>query len=206
MNATIVETIRPGAGRVATELAFYFDPLCPWAWRTSKWIREVQRQIPLRVEWKPFSLAEANGMNEPDSYLPIRMVVLAGREGGNDAVERLYEVLGRAMHEQDVDIREPGVFRQALHDALSEAGLDPTLVDRALDDPSTLAEAKDANRRAREEYGAYGVPWLVAGNSTFGFNGPVIDTVPEGETAFELWQHVSWLLTQPYFYEIKRNR
>jgi 2-hydroxychromene-2-carboxylate isomerase len=206
MNETMIETIRPGTGRVATELAFYFDPLCPWAWRTSKWIREVQGQTGLQVTWKPFSLAEANGMNDPDSYIPIRMVVLAEREGGNDAVERLYDVLGRAMHEQDVDIREPGVFRQALQDALAEAGLDPTLLARALDDPSTLDEAKNANQRATEEYGAYGVPWLVIGDAPFGFNGPVMDNVPEGDTALQLWQHISWLLTQPYFYEIKRNR
>lgn len=206
MNSTVIETVRPGASQVATQLAFYFDPLCPWAWRASKWIREVQQQMPLEVAWKPFSLAEANGMNNPDSYIPIRMVVLAEREGGNDAAGQLYEVLGRAMHEQDVDIQEPGVFRQALQDALAESGLDPTLVERALDDPSTLEEAKNANQRAREEYGAYGVPWLVVGDSPFGFNGPVIDSVPEGERALELWQHISWLLTQPYFYEIKRNR
>lgn len=206
MNSTAVEIVRPGTGRVATKLAFYFDPLCPWAWRTSQWIREVQRHVPLRVDWKAFSLAETNGLNDPNAYVPIRMVILAEREGGNDAVARLYAVLGRALHEQDVDIREPGVFRQGLEDALAEAGLDPTLLDRALDDPSTLEEAKRANRQAREECGAYGVPWLVVDDSTFGFNGPVINRVPEGEAAVELWHHVGWLLSQPYFYEIKRDR
>lgn len=205
MNSTIIETVRPGTGRVATELAFYFDPLCPWAWRTSKWIREVQREMALDVTWKPFSLAVANGINDPDSYIPIRMCILAEREGGQ-AMERLYTVLGEAMHEQDVDIQEPGIFQQALRDALAGAGLDPTMVDRALDDPSTLEDVENANRRATEKYGAYGVPWLVVGGSSFGFNGPVIDRVPEGEAALDLWQHVSWLLSQPYFYEIKRDR
>lgn len=206
MNSTAVETTRPGAGRVATQLAFYFDPLCPWAWRTSQWIREVQHQMPLDVTWKPFSLAEANAWSDPDTYIPVRMAIMAEREGGNEAVARIYEVLGQAIHEQGVDIEEPGVFQQAIRDALAAAGLDPTLLERALDDPSTLEAAKEANRMAAEEYGAYGVPWLVVGDAPFGFNGPVIADVPRGEAALELWQHVSWLLNQPYFYEIKRER
>ncbi len=206
MNEIITETIRPVAGQVATELAFYFDPLCPWAWRTSKWIREVQRQMPLQVEWKPFSLAEANGLENPDIYIPLRMIVLTEREGGNEAAARLYEVLGTAIHEQDVDIREPGVFQQAIRDALAEAGLDPTLLQRAMDDASILADLRAAHQQAVEQYGAYGVPWLVVGNRGFGFNGPVIDDVPEGEAALHLWQHLSWVMQQPYFYELKRNR
>lgn len=206
MNETVVETIRPIRGQVATELAFYFDPLCPWAWRASRWIREVQRQIPLRVEWKAFSLAEANGLENPDTYIPLRIIVLARREGGNEAAARLYEILGRVIHEQHVDIREPGVFRQAIRDALAEAGFDPSLLERAIDDPSTLDDLKTTHQQAVEEYGAYGVPWLVVGDCAFGFNGPVIDDVPQGEAALDLWQHLSWLIQQPYFYELKRNR
>lgn len=206
MTTTSPDMAQAGTDNVTTDLAFYFDPLCPWAWRTSKWIREVQHQQPLEVEWRIFSLAEANGLSGADVYTPLRMIVLAQREGGNAAVGRLYEVLGHALHEQTVDVQEPGVFQQAIRDALANAGLDPTMLERALDDPSTLEEVKREHQRAVEQYGAYGVPWLVAGGQSFGFNGPVIDAVPQGESATALWRHVSWLLSQPYFYELKRER
>jgi len=62
------------------------------------------------------------------------------------------------------------------------------------------------HREAVERFQAYGVPWLVLEGQEFGFNGPIITDAPGGETAGELWDHMSWVLTQPYFYEFKRER
>lgn len=189
------------------DLTFYFDPLCPWAWRSSLWIREVQRQQPsLEVEWKFFSLAEANNFPDPTWKAPLQAAALARREGGNEAVGRAYLAMGQAIHESGVNVRESGVPTELISRKLAEAGFGADLLDRAVADPSTLTEMTDEHRNAVDKYKAYGVPWLIMAGNDIGFNTPVISEVPQGETALKLWEHLSWLLTQPYFYEMKRNR
>ncbi len=189
-----------------SELTFYFDPLCPWTWRTSQWVREVQREQPLEVEWKFFSLAQANNFPDQSWFLPLRVAALARREGGNQAVNRAYLAMGQALHESGVNVRADGIPTQLLEQKLSEAGFEPSLLKRAEEDASTLEEVQAEHSGAVENLKAYGVPWLVIGNQEFGFNGPILTEVPTGDTALELWKHTSWMLTQPYFYEIKRNR
>ncbi len=189
-----------------SNLTFYFDPLCPWTWRTSLWIREVQRQTDLAVEWKFFSLAEANNGPDPLSRAPLRAEVLARREGGNAAVDRLYLTLGKVIHESGFNVWKDGMPKEAVSKALGEAGFSPNLLEEAMADESTLADLLTEHRGAVEQYKAYGSPWLIVDDSGFGFNGPIIDAVPTDETALKLWEHLSWTLTQPYFYELKRNR
>src|SRR5437879_5924531 len=88
------------------DLTFYFDPACPWAWRTALWVREVRQMRPLEVQWKLFSLTEIHrGDNVPAAEQPptdpvMRALVQARRQGGNEAVERLFLALGRARHER----------------------------------------------------------------------------------------------------------
>jgi hypothetical protein len=89
---------------------------------------------------------------------------------------------------------------------LEEAGLPRTLLQQALDDPSTEHEALAEHREAVERLGAFGVPWLVLEGQSLGLFGPVISEVPQGEAALRMWEHVSWLLAQPYFFELKRAR
>jgi 2-hydroxychromene-2-carboxylate isomerase len=190
-----------------SDLTFYFDPLCPWAWRTSRWIREVQSRQPLEVDWKLFSLGLNNNNNPTaDMLAPLRALVLARREGGNQAVGRLYKALGDATHEKGLKPWEAGVWETVFPKALIKAELSPDLFAAAQADPSTLVDLKTEHQEAVDKYQAYGVPWLVKAGQDFGFNGPVISEVPEGKIALELWEHFSWLLTQPYFYEIKRAR
>jgi protein-disulfide isomerase-like protein with CxxC motif len=187
-----------------TTLTFYFDPLCPWAWRASLWVRAARQQRPLEVQWRVFSL-RANNAAAPvalPSDPALRTLVLARRAGGNEAVDRLYLALGRARHERREDLDSTAVLAAALQ----QAGLDPALAQQALDDPTTDQEVKAEHRAAVEQFDAYGVPWLVLEDRPFGFNGPVITEVPHGDSAAELWDHVSWLLGQPYFYELKRER
>jgi len=190
------------------DLTFYFDPLCPWAWRTSLWVREVQKVQPLDVEWKVFSLSEMNRGNDPlaaehaQSDAVLRALVLARRVAGNDAVDKLYLALGQARHDRRENLKDEGVIEAALE----AAGLDLGLLRQALDDPSTDEEARSEHREAAEKYDAFGVPWLVLAGQRIGFFGPVIDEVPSGEAAAELWRHTSWMIQQPYLYELKRER
>lgn len=192
--------------QTASQLVFYFDPLCPWAWRASQWIREVQRQQRLDVDWRIFSLGEANGIDEPRYWLPVRLIALAKARHGSDVVGPLYEAIGTRLHESDEDSGEPESLEKSLRDALSQVHLDPSLLDEAMRDSSTMDEVRDSHYDAQQRYGAYGVPWLVIPGCDFGFNGPIIDEVPRGDEALELWRHASWLLSRPYFYEFKRER
>jgi predicted DsbA family dithiol-disulfide isomerase len=190
-----------------TPLTIFFDPRCPWAWRTSRWVREVERQGLITVSWKLFSLGEINRDPEkqPDPGpmdSALRVLLVARRAGGQEAIDRLYLALGRAHFERKADLRDSNVIEAAL----TEAGLERALLRRALDDPSTHDAVLEEHHEAVTRFGAFGVPWLVVGDSEFGFYGPIISTPPTGEQARELWEHASWMLTQQHFYEIKRSR
>ncbi len=187
-------------------LTFYFDPFCPWTWLTSQWVREARQRRPIDVQWKFFSLAESNDMPDPLWRAPLCVEALVRRSGGNDAVDKLYVALGKRLHDDGANIREDGVLEQVIEQALSDAGFDRALLRHAMDDPSTLDDVLAEHREAVDRYQAYGVPWLVLEGQDFGFNGPIIKEVPRGDTAGELWDHMSWALTQPYFYELKRER
>jgi predicted DsbA family dithiol-disulfide isomerase len=193
-----------------TGLTFFFDPLCPWSWRTSRWIREVQRQQALPVQWRFFSLALANNVEEPERaqamLAPLRVAALAEREGGNEAVDRVYVALGTALHEQGQDMQTSGGPERVIPAALADAGMDPSLFQRALDDQSTVDVIRADYEQARERYGAFGVPWLVLDGQEIGFFGPVLNPVPQGQEALDLWQHTTWMFSRSYLYELKRER
>ncbi len=187
-------------------LTFYFDPLCPWTWLTSQWVREARQHRPIDVQWKFFSLAESNGRPDPLWRAPLRVEALVRRSGGNDAVDKLYLALGKAIHDDGVNVQEDGALERAIEEALEKAGFGRALLQQAMDDPSTMDDVLAEHREAVDKYQAYGVPWLVLEGQEFGFNGPIINEVPTGDTAGQLWDHMSWVLTQPYFYEFKRER
>ncbi len=189
------------------EVKFYFDPICPWAWRTSLWMREVAQVRPVQVEWGFLSLDRANRAagNPPrdvhqQSHLPFRVLALVRREQGNEAVDRLYLALGRARHERKQNLGEPGVVEQAL----VEAGLDPALLTAAQADSTTEQEIEEEHASIAAT-GAFGVPTLIIDGAR-PLYGPVIANVPEGEAAGEMWDRVTWFAEQPDFYELKRPR
>ncbi|HZS94549.1 MAG TPA: DsbA family protein [Chloroflexota bacterium] len=200
MTELMRETVR------RQRLAFYFDPICPFAWRAAEWVREVSRSRPLDVEWRLFSLGVHNDRKNATLMMPMRVLALVERRGGANAVARLYQTLGRRIHEGGVNVRAPGALEHAIEEALRDAGLEPELLNEALAADETAEWVREATRQAEREYGAYGVPWLVLDDCGFGFNGPVLGDVPGVETGRELWDHISWLLAQSDFYEIKRER
>lgn len=195
--------------KTAAKIAFHFDPLCPLAWRTALWVREVCSVRPLEVTWRFFSLEIINRKEDatPDfqtdaSWPALRTLALARRKGGNDAVERLYLTLGAARHGRREDIREVEVIKTAL----KKAELDPEWVTEALADASTTEEVLADHNEAVQRYRAFGVPTIAFEGAEAGFYGPIIREVPRGEEAGEWWDHLEWSLRQPNLFELKRDR
>lgn len=122
------------------------------------------------------------------------------RENGDEGVGRLYEAIGWRAHEEGEEL-SPELVEKALKDV----GLDPSLVWKALDDDSTIADVRAEHDAAVSEVGAFGVPTIVLEEGG-GIFGPVISSAPEGEEAGELWDHVRWLTERGYFFELKRER
>jgi 2-hydroxychromene-2-carboxylate isomerase len=185
---------------------FYFDVLCPFAWRTSLWMREVARECDVAVTWKQFSLAIVNNADPNSDYMRRdlalgRIFVAAERLGGNDGVDRLYLALGDVIHGQRLDALDEAVMR----DALVAAGHIPELMEAALDDHTTESEYLESHR-AGQAFGMFGVPTLVFDGVERGYFGPVIDPVPTGADALELWRVVRWVARQPFIWEMKKDR
>ena len=192
-----------------TSINFHFDPLCPLAWRTALWIREVRKVRPVDVTWRFFSLEVVNRKEgvTPDfqkdgSWAAHRTLALARRQGGNDAVERLYLALGAAQHGRRENIKDLAIIQEAA----KQADLDPGIVEAALADESTVQDVLADHEEAVRRYRAFGVPTLAIEGSDVGFYGPIIQFVPRGEDAGELWDYTSWALRQPNLFELKRDR
>jgi 2-hydroxychromene-2-carboxylate isomerase len=188
-----------------TKIAFYFDPQCPWAWLTSLWMRDVSKQRNLDVEWKFFSLAQVNDL-DVDRNGALRICAQARREGGNDATERAYLALGRMIHERRQRYETLSELRELARPALDEVGLDPAIVDRALDDLTTQDDVLREHEAAVEQYEAFGVPWIVLEDGTKGFFGPVVGERLRGAEATELWDHFIYLSGREHLFELKRGR
>ncbi|MEA2507823.1 MAG: hypothetical protein QOH48_2441 [Actinomycetota bacterium] len=195
---------------MTTKVRFHFDPLCPWAWQTSKWIREVEKVREIEVEWRLFSLEIVNGEgDENNPYADVllkdrdalRTLALVQRVDGNAAAGRLYESLGERVHESPAETLEEEVVRAAL----AEAALDRSMFDRARADDSTMDDVRSQHENAVTEVGAFGVPVIVLPSGE-GIFGPVVARAPIGEAAGELWDHVEWLMRQDGFFELKRER
>ena len=144
---------------------------------------------------------DGSGPHNP-ARAALRALTLARREGGDDAIDRLYLALGRAIHEERRKIGE----RPVLDDAVAAAGLPADLLDRALADPTTWDEIVAEEADAVERLHAFGVPTLSIDGSLPGTFGPVINRVPRGPDALALWEHYRWLATNEDFFEIKKTR
>jgi hypothetical protein len=193
----------------AERINFHFDPICPLSWRTALWMREVRLVRPVDIQWRLFSLEVLNRKEgaEPDyvnglSWTALRTLALACKQGGNDAVERLYLALGNAAHGCNEDIGQ----YEVVVTAAKEAELAPGIVDAALADEGTIQVVLSDHEEAVRRYHAFCVPTIAFEGSDIGFYGPIIYTVPRGERAGELWDHISWILRQPNLFELKRDR
>ena len=164
---------------------------------------------PVEVTWRFFSLEVVNRKEgvtpnyaQDGSWAAERTLVMARREGGNDALERLYLALGAAQHGRGESMKQVDVIRAAL----KKAELDEGLVDRALEDETTIEEVLTDHQEAVRRYRAFGVPTIALDGADVGFYGPIIQDVPRGENAGEHWDYLSWALRQPNLFELKRDR
>lgn len=193
-----------------TRVDFYFDPLCPWCWRTALWLRDVASRQPVSINWKLFSLMVVNHPDEYDDeqyskWFALGRVLVAAREhGGNDAVERLYMSFGEVIHgeRRRDDLGTP----EGVQECLRRAGLPEKLYTEALGDATTEEKLLEEHKTAVERQGAFGVPTLALEGSDIAIFGPVVEPVPTGAEADTLWDHTLWLLKQPHVWEIKRER
>jgi 2-hydroxychromene-2-carboxylate isomerase len=187
---------------------FWFDPICPWAWMTSRWVLEVEKVRPVDVRWHVMSLAVLNeGRELPEEYRdlmerawgPVRVVIAARELHGEQYVRPLYDAMGTRIHpggQKDYEI--------VTREALDEVGLPAELAKYATSDEF------DAQLRASHAEGItlvgtdVGTP-VIAVNGT-AFFGPVVTPTPRGEAAAKLWDGVLLVASTPGFYELKRTR
>jgi 2-hydroxychromene-2-carboxylate isomerase len=191
-----------------TNADFWFDPACPFAWITSRWILEVEKVRDVDVTWHIMSLAYLNQDKDiSDEYReflatawqPVRVLMAAEQKYGKEALLPLYTAMGNRIHleKQDKD-------RAMIEAALEEAGLDPALAD-AMDDASYDEAIATSHRRGMDQVGnEVGTPTIAfEGHAFFG---PVISKAPRAEEAGQLWDACVTLSNYQHFYELKRGR
>jgi 2-hydroxychromene-2-carboxylate isomerase len=194
---------------------FWFDPACPWAWMTSRWIIEAAKLRPLHVRWNVMSLYVLNEPNLeelPEKYrelmpktLPaVRVATAVAQQYDNETLGRFYTALGNRIHlggEKDAEVYLPA--------ALEAVGLAAELADAG------KTEEWDEALRASHQRGIdlvgtdVGTPVVAVENDEgvqVGLFGPVVTPAPQGEAAAKLWDGVYAVTTTPGFYELKRSR
>ena len=187
---------------------FWFDPACPFAWITSRWMLEVEQVRDIEVTWHIMSLAYLNQDKDiSDDYRrflstawqPVRVLMAAEQKYGKEVLLPLYTAMGNRIHleKQEKD-------RAMIEGALEEAGLDAALAD-AMDDPSYDEAIAASHERGMNQVGnEVGTPTIAFNGRAF--FGPVISKAPRGEDAGRLWDACVTLSDYPHFYELKRSR
>ncbi len=202
------------------DLEFFFDPVCPWAWITSRWVTEAQFLRDYEVNWRFISLAVINEDLVADWYTPeyraghivglqcLRVADAVRLDDGNDAVARLYTALGTAFH--------PAKRRREFHQdpvefmtwALEEAKCDPLLAPHLLDeshDQYIRAETALAFERTGKDVGTPILTFKPGQDNEASLFGPIISKIPRGQDALQLWDAIELLATSSGVAEFKRS-
>jgi 2-hydroxychromene-2-carboxylate isomerase len=185
---------------------FWYDPMCPYAYQTSVWLRRVREVVPMTIDWRFFSLEEINreeGKKHPwerplaFGWSPMRVGAWLRRHD-TDLGDRWYEACGHALH------RDARRFydRTIALELLESIGAPLDAWDAALADETTHDDVRADHEYAVRELGGFGVPIIRIDGSRALF-GPVVVPAPEGDDALRLWEAVMIYLTVPGLYEIK---
>ncbi|MEU8098394.1 DsbA family protein [Streptomyces rubiginosohelvolus] len=199
-----------------TPVDFWFDPLCPWAWMTSRWMLEVEKVRDVEVRWHVMSLAVLNedkldelpeeyrDMLENQAWGPVRVVIAAQQLHGDDVVGPLYTALGTRFHNNG-----EGPTREAVAAALKDVGLPEDLAeyaDKDTYDTELRASHQEGIDKVGQEVGTPVIAVPGADGEQVAFFGPVVTPAPKGEAAAKLWDGTLLVASIPGFYEIKRTR
>src|SRR5690606_4952183 len=211
LTAQPAGTMDPMAERDAVDM--WFDPACPWAWVTSRWLLEVEKVRPVEVSFHVMSLSVLNeGREVPEQYAeamkrawgPVRVCIAAAQRYGEKVLRDLYTAFGTRIHLQKQEMN-----RELCAAALSDVDLDPALAAAA--DSTEYDEALRASHHAGMDPVGFdvGTPVIHApgpDGKKVAFFGPVVTPAPKGEAAGRLWDGVLLVAGTPGFYELKRTR
>ena len=190
------------------EATFFFDPACPFTWRTSRWLVTVAPERDVTVRWRAFSLSILSGGNPPEQFRTqvaaasraLRLVEALAADGRDDDIATFYTEMGNRTHEADTTLTDDIVAASAEAAGIADAK-------RILDDPSWDEAVRASHDRAFSSAGPdIGSPVLAVEGAGRAVHGPIIGAVPARDEAVALWDSVVTLARSETFFEVKRGR